>query len=265
MKKLGVCGDSFYAAISHNENDLDNGAGKHFTEILSKKLGWDEPITFARGGCSNSAIRLQIDEIIKHKPDFVIVGTTSVDRYEFSLKDLSVNEYYEKHNSENDLKIYNNKNGIFNIDYFDYPDKSAEHDGFKTIEPTMISDTLSNLFFNNQSGVKKLSKNDITIVEQWFDRFYDYSWKEQIDTWIISDGLRKLKENNINFLCVTTYLSNKDLHFMSDNIVNKESILNPVNYYDKNIDVKYRFHTTLESQEILANLWYDKIIEEYGK
>ncbi len=129
----------------------------------------------------------------------------------------------------------------------------------------MISDTLSNLFFNNQSGVKKLSKNDITIVEQWFDRFYDYSWKEQIDTWIISDGLRKLKENNINFLCVTTYLSNKDLHFMSDNIVNKESILNPVNYYDKNIDVKYRFHTTLESQEILANLWYDKIIEEYGK
>ncbi len=39
MKKLGVCGDSYMAAISYNENDLDNGCGKHFTELLSEKLG----------------------------------------------------------------------------------------------------------------------------------------------------------------------------------------------------------------------------------
>ena len=47
MKKiLGICGDSFMASISKDDNNLENGHGKHFTDIL-KEIGlpygcWNE-------------------------------------------------------------------------------------------------------------------------------------------------------------------------------------------------------------------------------
>jgi len=78
-KTLGVCGDSFMATKNYEEG-VDNGHGKHFTEILAKKLDCDL-ITYARGGCSNQAIRLQIDEIIKllNKLNFFLFKTVSKD------------------------------------------------------------------------------------------------------------------------------------------------------------------------------------------
>ena len=36
-KKLGICGDSFMAAINKSESNPNNGYDKHFTEILTKK------------------------------------------------------------------------------------------------------------------------------------------------------------------------------------------------------------------------------------
>ena len=96
MKKiLGICGDSFMASISKYDNNLENGHGKHFTDILKERLGC-EIITYAKGGVSNQCIRLQIDEIIKHNPHHIIIGTTSPDRIEIHLNDLKVNNYFEK-------------------------------------------------------------------------------------------------------------------------------------------------------------------------
>ena len=90
MKKiLGICGDSFMASISKDDNNLENGHGKHFTDILKERLGC-EIITYAKGGVSNQCIRLQIDEIIKHNPHHIIIGTTSPDRIEIPLNDLKV-------------------------------------------------------------------------------------------------------------------------------------------------------------------------------
>ena len=59
-KILGVCGDD---SVS-------------FTDSLSTKLNWDI-VSFARHGCNNSIIRLQIDEIIKLNPNYVIIGFVS--------------------------------------------------------------------------------------------------------------------------------------------------------------------------------------------
>ena len=58
--KIGICGDSYMASLKEG----CFGHGKHFTDLLRERNGWDI-IMLARGGCSNFTIRLQIDEILK--------------------------------------------------------------------------------------------------------------------------------------------------------------------------------------------------------
>ena len=133
---LGVCGDETMTT---------------FTELLSQKMGWDL-VSFARHGTTNSLIRLQIDEIIKVKPDYVIVGIT-----------------------------------------------------------------------------ESVGSN----------------WKKQQDTWIIDDGLRKLKEHGIMFSCINSgHLFENDLSFVNESIAPKGCGLSP---------------TELEIQEGLASNWVEHL------
>jgi len=43
MPILGIAGDSFYAATQDiaGRSDCEGSHGKHFTEVLAKKLGYD--------------------------------------------------------------------------------------------------------------------------------------------------------------------------------------------------------------------------------
>lgn len=265
MKKLAVCGDSFFSPISYDPNDLNNGHDKHFTEILAKKLGW-ELINFARGGCGNQTIRLQIEESIKWSPNFVIVGTTSPDRFEYPVKHTPTQSYNHKYSEEVTKLGYQELNGLSNINYINYPDRSAENDIFKINASVLFSDTLNNIFSSTtKENEGFLKREDIRTLEKWYDRFYDFGWKTQTDTWIISDGLNKLKENKINFRYITSFLFENQLFYLNDKIINKDSPLNPNNYVSINENVPYRFHTTLRSQEILADLWFKYIIEHHGK
>lgn len=263
MKKLGVCGDSFFASISYDSKNPDNGYDNHFTEILARKLGW-EVVTFARGACGNQTIRLQIEEMIKVKPDLVIIGTTSPDRFEYPINDLSTESYSDKFTDKLADISYKQSNGLKNIDYRNYPDKSSEYDIFKETNPVLFSETLNNIFFNNQIN-EFLKKEDINVLEKWYHRFYDFEWKRQTDTWIISDGLRKLIDHGINFFCVNRFLFDNQLSIFNDKIINVNSPLNPSNYNSLGTNVPYRFHTSLEHQELLAELWYNHINEYYGK
>ena len=239
-RKIGICGDSFMSAVIYNESDLDNGYDKHFTDILSKKLNISL-ITFAKAGSSNQAIRLQISEIIKERPDFVIVGTTSPERVELPIND----------------KSYEYNNGIFNIFYSNCPNTSTLHPKFKQIEPKMVSTT----FYDIITGGFNMfySKEQIKTFKLWFENFFDEKWKKQIDSWIISDGLQELQDNHIDFYCINSHLNEKNLERFGEKIIGYNSELNPWNYYNPNNNQKYWFHTGLEEQEILAEKWYDKI------
>ena len=249
-KVLGICGDSFMASIEKNELFPDNGHGKHFTEILSKRLNYDL-ITYARGGCSNQAIRLQIDEIIKHKPNHVIIGTTTPDSIEFPIPDLSASTYEDKWKERN----YNPFNGIYNISYEGYKTESTKHEGFSKIEPKLVSETMSNIFQLRHH--QHLTKDKKSAIEQFFMHMYDYEWKIQHDSWILSEGLYKLKENNIPF---TVIIYNLHLHYFSShikNVINNESPLNPWTYYDPKVYSPYSFHLLDKDEEILADFWFD--------
>lgn len=249
MKKLVVCGDSFMASMSYNELDLDNGYNSHFTELLAKKLGWDV-ITFAMAGCDNQTIRLQIDESIKENPDCVIIGTTSTDRMMLPL--YNSEEYYNKFKSNDNL--FNINDGLYNIDYTKTQNKSSTNK-FKKTNHKFITMLNSGLVFENKLNLKK---KDLEFLQFWYERFYDSNLKKLQDSWIISNGLRKLKDNNINFFCINNFLISSELEVYGDSIINYNSELNPWRYYKED---KYLFHTTLESQVILANKWYELFIK----
>jgi hypothetical protein len=248
VSKLIVCGDSFMSPISCKEG-YDTGCGLHFSELLSKKLGW-ELVSFARGACSNQTIRLQIDEAIKINPDYVIIASTSPDRFEFPIKNMKTKSYFEKYK----LSFFEKINGLYNIDYNGFPDKSAEHIQFNINKPKMFSETLNNIF-NNQTDQNYMTNLEIEILLKWFDRFYDMFWKKQQDAWIMADGLRRLMDNNINFGFICGTLDEEIFNFCSDRLINKKSQLNPATYQVN--DTMYRFHTSLKSQEILCDLWFN--------
>ena len=251
MSKLVICGDSFMSPISCNDND-DTGCGMHFSELLSKKIDW-ELITFARGACSNQTIRLQIDEAIKEAPDYVIIATTSPDRFEFPINDMTSRDYLKKYQ----LSSFENSDGLYNIDYNGFPDKSSKNKRFKDITPKMFSETLNNIF-NHDSHYKYLTASEIEILMKWFDRFYDMSWKKQQDSWIIADGLRRLIDNNIKFGFICGTLDEKLFDFCSDKLISSGSQLDPGFYYVNNTN--YRFHTSLKSQEMLCDEWFNHLV-----
>ena len=138
-KKLAVCGCSFMTS-SYNTyhmikgsfwpeyadveflDDLDiikkeierNWQYKHclhFTDLYIKSKNFDY-INLAYGGASNFLIRMQIDQAIKFKSDYVIVSATSSDRIEIPLTKFKYSRLirnYDNHSIEEHIAGVDNK------------------------------------------------------------------------------------------------------------------------------------------------------------
>jgi hypothetical protein len=252
MKKtLGICGDSFMSPLN------GEGRGKHFTEILAEKLDLDL-FVFARGGCSNQTIRLQMEEMLKNPPDLVLIGLTSPDRIEIPIGDLSTDDYFKKYSMFNFLK----DDGIYNIEYHTYSeDQSSDKDLFKKTIPKMRSETMNNIFNNIKNAKNFYSQNQIRAIEYYFQYLYDCEWKKQQDSWIIADGLNKLIRHNIDFLLILNHLSEENFYFCKEKIISKDSELNPQILYSPDKISPYGFHLTEEDEIFLAEKWYPVIKE----
>lgn len=256
-KVLAVCGDSYMAAVAPDEY----GAESHFTEILAQKLDWDY-MTFARGGCSNHTIRLQIDEAIKINPNLVIIGTTSPDRIEFPIFPIDRNQenFWEG--------VYKKQNGLSNISYSSQDLSYYLFEHFKSTDPTLDSQTLSFVIRHKDeflNGLRYMTRNMYPeeelasipdILEKYFLKCYDMNWKRQIDTWIIFSGLQRLRTKNIPFYILPHFLYQEDLEEFSNNLINiHDTSLDPWNH--RSTGKLARFHTDLESQKTLAENWYN--------
>lgn len=248
MKKvLAVCGDSYMAAVEYPTECH----GEHFTELLANKFDM-ELFTLARGGCSNNLIRLQIEEVIKESPSLVIIGTTNADRLEISIKN----------------RKYNREDGILNFDYSTLPDLAKRFKEFEDGKINLLSLTLQNVL--TQSSLERykynfpfygevLSQQVVTSLESYFLHCYDSGWKEQLDSWIISDGLELLHYHNIPFYIIPNNLQITNEQKFQKNIIDVSSNLNPTLYGGTS---PCRFHTTTTAQYILADLWFTKIRED---
>ena len=253
MPVLGVCGDSFMAATLNGKGEvLHDSEGKHFTEILAKKIGYDY-FTLARGACSNTAIRLQVDEIIKQKVDLAIIGTTSYNRLE--IPNLG--------------RKFNHKLGVYNLDYRTefYPDRSTLNPKFKH---NLITETLTNIFYNPQPFIKKIfniytkghvpiiSDKQLLALEQYYDYLYDPSYKSILDSYIILSAIKSLEIHKIPFVLIWPDFFHSNLNFENDHrIITTNSPLCP-NVWEQG---NRRWHTTDLAQEKGAELWYNYLVE----
>jgi hypothetical protein len=257
MPVLGVCGDSYMAAtINGDRNDIRDSEGRHFTELLAKKIGYDY-FTLARGACSNTAIRLQIDEMVKQKVDLVIIGATSPNRMEFPKLG----------------KKYNQIDGVYNLDYNinTYPDRSCQNKSFKH---TTVSETFTNILTSDVPFYKKIinldsisARPNITddqakALEYYIDYLYDVDYKKHMDSFMLHSGYKALEDSNIPFVMVLFDGEMSVNGFSIENnyrIIKNGDKLNPWTW--DQTKATRRWHTTDEAQVKGAEMWHDYLLQ----
>lgn len=244
MPVLGVCGDSWFAATLNNDKtDCIDSEGKHFSEILAKKLNY-QLFTMARGAASNSCIRLQISEVVKRKVDFIIIGTTSVNRIEYPLYDD---------------KEYNPHLGIYNINYSFYSDQSSLHVSPANKE-VLASDTLTNIFGNEVNHAPIRSEEQREAIKNYYLEAYDNKFREQQDAWIIASGIQMIRDAKIPYLLLGhPYLEHAgyfSLDSLRDVLYDAGKGIIPYSYGVTGIR---RWHTTDDVQITIAEKLYKHI------
>ena len=191
--KLMVAGCS-YSAVSHTH------PGTAWSEILAHSLGWQLE-NLARQGCSNGGIRIQIDEILRQRPDFAIITPTFWDRMEipataapFDVEhcDPAVQDHLR------DTKIGNGYEPAAGLDNINYGNNPAG----------MISETIYTLAANvsNRYRPTPLPASTQTAIKHYINCLYDSNWKKQQDQWIIKEGIFELYHAGIEFLFVPVLL-----------------------------------------------------------
>lgn len=165
--KIAVCGCSFSAV-----SNLEKFKGTHWSEIIAENLS-AELYNYARQGISNGVVRLQIEEAIKIKPDWVFINATTPDRIEFPLEP----------------QIYDKRKGLKNFNY--------NKDDYK-----MISETLFSIIDDHPHDYRreKVSKPIREAVAVYAALLFDIHWQEQKDNWLLNSGLWKLHDLGIKFL-----------------------------------------------------------------
>lgn len=160
-------------------------AGKHWAELLAKELD-AELLIFARQGISNGVIRLQINEAIKHQPDFVLINATTPDRIEIPV--------------DPDLAGRRSKYVGFSGSYD--PVKGLKNFNYPGNDHGMISETIFTIIdWPAHSYRSKPVNNDSKIATKAFAAcLYDFHWKLQTDSWQVNSGLWKLHDLSIKFL-----------------------------------------------------------------
>ena len=251
------------ATLDHDSIACRNSAGKHFTEILANHLGYDY-ITFAKGGCSNNLIRMQIDEAIDRGVDFVIFNTTTEPRFEFPFEG----------------KSYDPEKGIHNFCYNNHPDRSqlyvSDENTMDSVTIRTLVDRLENTGFENKE-FDRISK----AAEQYLLYLYDEDYKQLMDTWAIEGAVRRLQDEKIPYLGIfhfwipikSRFLIKRNIRhicsFHEDKLLPESGTFNKIEEIEKCIPHllpltgNRRWHTDDETQVRL----YEKIlsyIEEYN-
>jgi len=197
--KLMIAGCSF-SAVSQTL------PGTSWSELLAKKLGDWELTNLARQGCSNGGIRLQMEEIRKQQPDFVVIGPTFWDRMEIPANSAPYNwsqapsagenppleQHLQNRNMGNG---YRREDGIRNVNYGTEPSN-------------MICETIFTLAenFDHPYRMARISKDAQRGIRSWIDSIYDNAWKKQMDEWVIRDGITMMYLDGIKFLVLPNLL-----------------------------------------------------------
>jgi len=268
-KKLMVAGCSF-SAVSKTL------PGTSWSEVLAEQLGWDL-VNLARQGCSNGGIRIQIDEILKQRPDFAIISGTFWDRMEIPAGAAPYNwnqdaggwdPKLQQHLQDRTLKNgYNRADGIDNVNY--------GNNNYNMICETIFS-LAENYDHPYRSG--RIDKNTQHSVRAYVDAIYDANWKKQQDEWIIREGVLMTYLDGIKFLFLPNLLWPFDPDnptqwrdafptLIPDHYLQLSSTRTPqvacgtYPLQDQNADPGY--HGTAKSQQLIADWWLEHMNQHF--
>jgi len=192
VKEVAICGDSFACGLGIETKYCFE---KSFGSLVAESLAASYKI-YARGGCCNYIIFLQVQKVIedyKHKEKpLVLVSTTNHSRFTFP--------------SDHVTNAYNNYT-LEDVEYHLH-EPYCDRDGwdrreipFKTNKtPKLISETISNfIHFASGSGpnLAYLFKNvneKFSAIKTFYEELYDDSIKQTNDTGLILMMHMMLKE-----------------------------------------------------------------------
>jgi hypothetical protein len=144
----------------------------HWSEILAEHLG-AELLNLARQGISNSAIRVQIDEAVRRKADLILIGATVSDRLVFP---------------RNPDQKSSGKITVKDFNYDDNPDSR------------LLSETLLNVTDGpRQRRMPNINPMSKEAVRQYAAFLHDDNWQQQLDRYLLNEGLWQLHDKKIEF------------------------------------------------------------------
>ena len=268
--KLMVAGCSF-SAVSKTL------PGTAWSERLAQKLGNWELVNLARQGCSNGGIRLQIDEIIRQRPDFAVVSATFWDRMEIPANSAPYdwsqapsageNPPLERHLQNRHLGVgYRREDGIRNVNY------GRE-------QSNMICETIFTLAenFDHPYRMARITRQAQNGIRHWIDSIYDTEWKKQCDEWIMRDGVMQMYYAGIKFLFLPNLLWPFDpsrstqwrdqfpavlpsSYLLTDSAQNPQAICGNNSFSGEDPG----YHSSPAGQEIIAEQWYQRISKDFN-
>jgi hypothetical protein len=245
--------------------------GTSWSERLADRLGW-RLTNLARQGCSNGGIRVQMDEILRQRPDFAVVTPTFWDRMEIPARSAPFdwnqtrtgwNPAVQQHLQ--DRTIQNGYDRSAGIDNVNYGNNAAR----------MICETIYTLAenFDHPYRSGKISREAQTAVRHYIDAIYDSEWKKQQDEWIIREGVFQMFHAGLRFLVVPVLLWPFDPDLGRDQWRRVMPPVIPDQYlmFDESQSVlpisgAYPFegddpgyHTSAQGQQVIADNYYQRI------
>ena len=135
----------------------------------------------------------------------------------------------------------------------------------------MICETIFSLAENYPHPYRssQIDKDTQNAVKQYINHMYDSNWKHQMDTWIIRDGIIQCYLEGIKFIVLPDNLWNVHIvrriipSLVPDKYLITRGEWTPAHatylYPLKNKNKDPGYHGEPESQEYLANVYYDLI------
>ncbi len=247
-----ICGCSYSAPSSWLQ-------GTSWGEKLASKLNW-ELVNLARQGCGNGGIRIQVDEVIKQRPDFAIITPTFWDRIEIPVNGATtVAEGIDLQSHLQNNRIMNGYDPAIGIDNLNYGENNYR----------MISETIFSLASNNAHFYRKskIPKDTQLAIKYFLNYIYDSNWKQQTDKWLMIEAAMELVYENIPFLFVPQILWFNSEHIdryarmigMKYFLVEDSMSQPAVTTLNQPTGEDPGYHGSELSQEIIANNFFDII------
>lgn len=145
-------------------------------------------VSLGRVGGTNFMVRLQIDQAIKDRADYVIVNTVPADRLDIVKREDGLREWFE----------------LKNIGYKGYD--CVSQNNIVDYDPVIVSDTVETAL-NVRYDLNKDQKN---AVKTYVAYLQNNHLQRQKDYYMISDGLRRLTDANIPYVLIPDLMETLD-------------------------------------------------------